>query len=275
MVEKNVALYEKTDAVAIITMNRPEKRNALSPDLKARLIELFRDAEADDEVAVVVLRGAGKTFCAGADISWSPEKESRKGDGLKTQAHHHKTLDFHFTPWSLTKPVIASIQGHAMGAGCELAMMCDMSIAADTAIMGEPEIRFASIGSALIMPWIIGHKRARQLLYLGDTITAERAEQIGMINLVVPEAELETETLRFAERLALIGRETLSAIKNAVNRGIEAQGFRAGMEAGTDVTALIHTSNVESSKNFRERVKNEGAAAAFRWRNAQFKTEPK
>jgi len=272
MVEKDVALYEKQDAVAFITMNRPEARNALSPGLKARLIELFRMAETDDEVAVVVLRGAGKTFCAGADIRPSPEKEARKGDALKAHAHHSKTLDFHFTPWDLTKPVIASIQGHAMGAGCELAMMCDMSIAADTAIMGEPEIRFASIGSALIMPWIVGHKRARQLLYFGDTITAERAEQIGMINLVVPEADLESETIKFANRLALIGRETLGAVKFAVNRGIEAQGFRAGMQSGTDVTALIHTSNIESDKNFRELVKKEGPAAAFRWRNAQFKT---
>ncbi len=272
MVEKEVALYETDGAVAVITMNRPEKRNALSPDLKARLIELFRTAEGDDEIAVVVLRGAGKTFCAGADVSPSPEKEARKGDGLKTYANHRKTLDFHFTPWSLAKPVIASIQGHAMGAGCELAMMCDMSIAADTAIIGEPEIRFASIGSAVIMPWIIGHKRARQLLYFGDTITAERAEQIGMINLVVPEADLEAETIKFANRLALVGRETLGAVKHAVNRGIEAQGIHAGMEAGVDIVGLIHTSKIESDEKFYEIVNKEGPAAAFRWRNAQFKT---
>ena len=181
---EDVALYEIDGNVAVITMNRPDKRNALNAALKDKLIELFKKAEDDDDVAVVVLRGNGKTFCAGADISPNPAKKEYKGDALKTHAHHEKTLRFHMTPWELKKPVIASIQGHAMGAGCEFAMMCDISIAADTAVLGEPEIRFASIGSAVIMPWIIGHKRARQLLYLGDTITADRAEQIGMINLV-------------------------------------------------------------------------------------------
>jgi len=266
-----VALYEVDGNVAIITMNRPDKRNALSTALKAKIMELMHRAEADDNVAVVVLRGKGKTFCAGADISPNPDKELRKGDALKTHAHHHRTLDFHMTPWLLGKPVIASVQGHAMGAGCELAMMCDMTIAADTAIFGEPEIRFASIGTAVIMPWIVGHKRARQLLYLGDTISAQRAEQIGMINVVVAEGQLEAETLRFAHRLALVGRETLSAVKMAVNRGIEAQGFRNAMEAGCAVVALTHTSKIEADQRFYEKVDAEGAAAAFKWRNAQFK----
>jgi len=139
---EDVALYDTNGNVAIITMNRPDKRNALSPALKDKLVELFRRAEDDDDVAVVVLRGNGKSFCAGADISPSPAKKEYKGDALKTHAHHAKTLKFHMTPWELKKPVIASIQGHAMGAGCEFAMMCDISIAADTAILGEPEIRF-------------------------------------------------------------------------------------------------------------------------------------
>lgn len=268
---EDVALYEKDGHVAVISMNRPDKRNALNVALKAKLVELFKKAEDDDEVAVVVLRGNGKTFCAGADISPNPAKKEYKGDALKTHAHHEKTLKFHMTPWELKKPVIASIQGHAMGAGCEFAMMCDISIAADTAVLGEPEIRFASIGSAVIMPWIIGHKRARQLLYLGDTISAERAEQIGMINLVVPEADLEAETMKFAHRLALVGRETLGAVKTAVNLGIEAQGFHEGMKAGVTTVALIHTSEIESDRQFYAKVAKEGPAAAFRWRNAQFK----
>jgi len=266
-----MALYDVDGSVAIISMNRPEKRNAINTELKKKLIELFRKADADNNIAVVVLRGNGKSFCAGADISPNPAKKEYKGDALKTHAHHSKTLNFHMTPWKLTKPVIASIQGHAMGAGCEFAMMCDISIAADTAVLGEPEIRFASIGSAVIMPWIIGHKRARQLLYLGDTISAERAEQIGMINMVVPEPTLEEETMKFAHRLSLVGRETLSAAKMAINRGIEAQGFHDGMKSGVDAVAMIHTSKIESDEKFYEKVENEGPAAAFRWRNSQFK----
>ncbi len=267
---EELALYEVDGGVAVITMNRPDKRNALSTALKQALIERFKAAEADKDVAVVVLRGNGKTFCAGADISPDPTKEERKGDGLKTFAHHLWTLDFHRVPWSLNKPVIASVQGHAMGAGCELAMMCDLTIAADTAVFGEPEIRFASVGSALVMPWIIGHKRARELLYLGDTITAEKAERFGMINKVVPEAELEAETIRYARRLALVGREALGAVKHAVNRGIEAQGFRNALNTAVATVGLVHVSKIESDRRFYDKVKAEGPAAAFKWRTAQF-----
>jgi enoyl-CoA hydratase len=271
--DTEIALYETDKAVAIVTMNRPEKRNALSIPLKRKLVELLRRAEADDDIAVVVLRGAGKSFCAGADISPDPAKDAHKGDGLKTHAYHLETLAFHLTPWELEKPVIASVQGHAMGAGCELAMMCDTTIAAESAIFGEPEIRFASIGSAVIMPWIIGPKRARQLLYSGDTISATRAETIGMINEVVPDEALETRTLKVAHRLALTGREALRAIKMAINDGIEAQGFRNALKAGVTTVALTHLSTIEQDKAFYEMRDKEGAAAAFRWRNAQFREE--
>ena len=267
---EEVALYETDGAVAIVTMNRPEKRNALSIPLKRKLVELLRRAEADDDIAVVVLRGAGKSFCAGADISHDPEKDAHRGDGLKTHAYHLETLAFHLTPWELQKPVIASVQGHAMGAGCELAMMCDITLAAESAIFGEPEIRFASIGSAVIMPWIIGPKRARQLLYSGDTISAARAEAIGMINEVVADDELAARTLKFAHRLALTGRESLRALKMAISDGIEAQGFRNALKAGVATVALTHMSHIDQDKAFYEMRDKEGPAAAFRWRNAQF-----
>ncbi len=103
------------------------------------------------------------------------------------------------------------------------------------------------------MPWIIGHKRSRELLYLGDTISAARAEELGMINQVVAEADLEAETIRYAERLALIGREALGACKLAVNRGIEATGFRNALNAGVGVVGLLHTSKVDPMSAFTRR----------------------
>ena len=105
---EELALYRVSNNVAYVTMNRPDKRNALSTGLKQALMDRFRTAEADDDVAVVVLCGNGRTFCAGADISPDPTKEDRKGDGLKTHAHHLWTLGFHLTPWELRKPVIAT-----------------------------------------------------------------------------------------------------------------------------------------------------------------------
>ena len=108
------------------------------------------------------------------------------------------------------------------------------------------------------------------MLYLGDTISAEKAERIGMINKVVPDAELAAATKRYARRLALIGREALGAAKHAVNRGIEAQGFRNALAAGVATVGLVHVSKIESDRRFYDKVAEDGPAAAFRWRNAQF-----
>jgi enoyl-CoA hydratase/carnithine racemase len=106
-------------------------------------------------------------------------------------------------PWYMRKPVLASVQGHALGAGCELAMFCDLTIAADDAMFGEPEARYSQAGPGFVMPWIIGFKKARELLYLGDMIDAPTALALGMVNRVVPRDDLSEDTLKFAQRMAL------------------------------------------------------------------------
>ena len=264
------ALYDVDGNVAIITLNRPEKRNAFDAGLKDALIDLLRRAEDDDAVAVVVLRGAGKSFCAGADLSPNPDRAKRAGNGLQSYLYYSQTLDFHRAVWSLRKPVIASVQGHALGLGCELAMMCDMTIAADTAKFGEPEVRFGPPGAAVVMPWIIGHKRARELLYMGDQISAETAREYGMVNRVVPAAKLEAETLKYAKRLGKIGREVLMSAKIAVNLGIEAAGFRNALDAGAAIVTLGHLTPLESQAAFRAVAERDGPAAAAKQRNAEF-----
>ena len=111
-------------------------------------------------------------------------------DALSKHAMLAEGLEFMMTPWYMRKPVIAAVQGHAVGGGCELAMFCDITIAADNAMFGEPEIRFSDPGPGLVMPWIIGYKRARELIYFGDMIDADAALALGMVNRVVPLAEL-------------------------------------------------------------------------------------
>src|SRR5882672_6087359 len=161
MAESQV-LYETVGKVGIVTLNRPNKLNALSMELRLEMERVLRSADDEAGTSVIVLRAEGLGVCV-------------------------RTL---MTPWTLRKPVIASVQGHALGGGCELAMFCDLTIAADDAVFGEPEILFSQVGPALLMPFIIGHKRARELIYLGDKIDAKRALEIGMINRVVALAEL-------------------------------------------------------------------------------------
>src|SRR5215831_2081889 len=221
-----LVLYAIDEKVGIITLNRPDKLNAISHELQHALTETFSRADADAATSVVLLRAEGRSFCAGYDISArEPGTDDWRSDPTKAHDHLRPQLEFEMVPWAMKKPVIASVQGHVMGGGCELVMLCDLTIAAVNATFGEPEVRFSSVGPAIVMPMIIGYKKARELLYFGDTIDARTALDLGMVNRVVPVAELREASLRYAKRLSLISPEALYATKRAVNRGADAAGF--------------------------------------------------
>jgi enoyl-CoA hydratase/carnithine racemase len=269
-----VVLYEVDEQVSVITLNRPEKLNAISAELQHQLLDAFTRADADPATSVVLLRAEGRSFCAGYDISAKDQgTDDWRSDPTKAHQHLGPQLEFEMTPWAMKKPVIASVQGHVLGGGCELVMLCDLTIAADNATFGEPEVRFSSVGPALVMPMIIGYKKARELLYFGDTIDAQTALQLGMVNRVVPLAELREASLRYAKRLCLISPEALYATKRAVNRGADAAGFRTAIHAGLDVVGPLYATKTEFGAKFREIVASEGVAAAVRWRAAQFREQ--
>ena len=267
-----VVRYETDEKVGIITLNRPDKLNAISPELQRQLLDAFARADADAATSVVLLRAAGRSFCAGYDIGAKPAgAEDWRSDPIKAHAHLHVQLEFEMAPWRMTKPVIAAVQGHVMGGGCELVMLCDLTIAADNAVFGEPEVRFSSVGPAIVMPAVIGYKKARELLYFGDTIDAQAALALGMVNRVVPLAELPEASLRWAKRLTLISPEALYAAKRAVNRTADAAGFRTALYAGLDVVGPLYATKTEFGSRFRDIASAEGVPAAVRWRAAQFR----
>lgn len=268
----DIVLYEVDEKVGIITLNRPDKLNAISRELQYALTEAFAMAEADRATSVVLLRANGRSFCAGYDIgAKEPGADDWRTDPTKAHAHLHPQLEFEMTPWLMRKPVIASVQGHVLGGGCELVMLCDLTIAADNATFGEPEVRFSAVGPAIVMPMIIGYKRARELLYFGDQIDARTALDFGMINRVVPLAELPGASLKYAKRLSLISPEALYATKRAVNRVGDAAGFRTALYAGLEVVGPLYATTTELGAQFREIAVTEGVPAAVRWRSAQFK----
>ena len=262
--------YAVDGRVGMIALNRPDKLNAITPELKRMLVERFHEADRDPATSVVVLRAEGRSFCAGYDIGPSPARAARRGNALAWHESLSDDVALEMTPWDLKKPVIASVQGHCLGGGCELVMLCDLTIAAEDALFGEPEIRFSNVGPALVLPFIVGLKRARELLYLGDPIDARTALAWGMVNRVVPRAELAGATLKFARRLALISPEALAATKLAINRGADAAGFRTAIRAGLDVLAPLYAARTEVGAKFDEIREKEGLGAALRWRAAQF-----
>jgi enoyl-CoA hydratase/carnithine racemase len=267
-----VVLYEVDEKVGIITLNRPDKLNAISDELRHALTAAFAKADSDPATSVVLLRAEGRSFCAGYDIgAKEPSAEDWRSDPTKAHAHLEPQLEFEMGPWLMKKPVIASVQGHVLGGGCELVMLCDLTIAADNATFGEPEVRFSAVGPAIVMPMIIGYKKARELLYFGDQIDAQTALGLGMINRVVPLAELRAASLKYAQRLSLISPEALYGTKRAVNRVADAAGFRTALYAGLDVVGPLYATTTELGARFREIATTEGVPAAVRWRSAQFK----
>jgi enoyl-CoA hydratase/carnithine racemase len=267
-----LALYDADEHVGIVTMNRPDKLNAISPEFKTALMRALQTADDDPKTSVVLLRANGRSFCVGYDIGRkSPERDAWRHDAVRYTQHLREAMAFEFAPWDMRKPVIAEVQGHALGGGCELAMMCDLTIAAEDAQFGEPEIRFSTVGPGLVMPWFIGLKKARELLYFGDTIDAHAALELGMINRVVPRDELPAQALKFAKRLALVSPEALAVTKLAINRGAEAAGFRNAINIGVDVVGPLYATATTAGTKFRAMVETDGLGIALKARMDQFK----
>jgi enoyl-CoA hydratase len=245
---------------------------------------VLRGADDDAATSVIVLRSEGRSFCVGFDIGGGGQGSGQgSGEDAAKKPWRHDALKYHerlsvslgalMTPWTLRKPVIASVQGHALGGGCELAMFCDLTIAADNAQFGEPEILFSQVGPGIVMPWIIGHKRARELLYFGELIDAQTALELRMINRIVPLEELRAATLKYAKRLTLISPEALAATKLAINRGMDAAGFGNAIQSGLDVVAPLYAATTEVGRQFDAIRAKDGLKAALKWRHDQFQDE--
>ena len=271
--QEQLVRYETDDKVSVITLDRADKLNAINAVMKEQIISAFARADKDAATSVIVLRANGRSFSAGFDIGHSPDrgKDSGAADPNTWDPILHRSFDFGMAPWSATKPVIASVQGHVLGGGCELTLMCDLTIAGDDAKFGEPEVRFSHLGPLMVMPWFIGLKRARELLFFGDMIDAKTALQFGMINRVVPAAELREATMKYAKRLSLISPEALRWGKRVINRGAEIAGFRAALEAGVDSFVSLYSTQTDVGKEFGRIVAEKNLKAALEWRAAQFR----
>jgi enoyl-CoA hydratase len=271
--QEELVRYETDDKVSIITLDRADKLNAINALMKEQIIAAFARADKEAATSVIVLRANGRSFSAGFDIGHSPDrgKDSGAADPNTWDPILHRSFDFGMAPWSATKPVIASVQGHVLGGGCELTLMCDLTIAADDARFGEPEVRFSHLGPLMVMPWFIGLKRARELLFFGDMIDAKTALQFGMVNRVVPAAELREATMKYAKRLSLISPEALRWGKRVINRGAEIAGFRAALEAGVDSFVSLYATQTDVGKEFGRIVAEKNLKAALEWRAAQFR----
>lgn len=193
--------FERRGRVLWVSLNRPEL-NLIQDDLHDDLSRIFLDLGRDPESDVIVLTGAGKAFCAGGDVHWMQEMIDRP-EKFRHVASAAKRIVCGLL--ELEKPIICCLNGAAAGLGATIALLCDIIIASDEAVIGDPHVKMGFVagdGGAVIWPQLIGFARAKELLLTGDMVTAERAERIGLINRVVPAARLNAVTQEFAERLA-------------------------------------------------------------------------
>ncbi len=270
MSSDDLVLVESDQKVTHFRINRPSKRNAISLELMEQLSNAFRNAETDPNTHVVVLSGEGDHFGAGYDLTvdWRNLYGSKNPYGVRRMLS--ECVEFEMNPWTFSKPVIAMIRGYCLAGSCELAMMCCISYASETAKFGEPEIRFSAVPPAVVMPWVIGLRHARELLYSGNIIDADDALRIGLVNRVFPDYELEAETMKYARTVAAIDTEAVQSMKSCINFTAENAGFKQSIQYGVDNGAIVEATETRSYRNFIKIAQKQGLTAAIRWRESQF-----
>lgn len=225
-----------------LTLNRPEKRNALSNDLRRELFSALEGADKDPEIRVIIVRGAGSCFSAGYDLSpeastQAPPYYTAGGPGFWPR----HVVEGVFRIWDMAKPVIAQVHGWCLAGATELATACDLVYLGDDARIGYPPVRGMSPPDNQFHPWLCGFRSAMEQMLTGDALTADEAVRVGFANRAFPADDLEREVLAIAERVAKVPPEVQQINKRSVHRAMEAMGLRSAIRAGTEMQALAMT----------------------------------
>nr|MDO8082386.1 enoyl-CoA hydratase-related protein [Candidatus Freyarchaeota archaeon] len=244
-------IVEKENGIATIKMNRPEKLNALNLELQEEMKEALDTLNMDDDVKVIILTGTGEAFSAGGDIGGM--KEAHQLDPLLLRKGlYHYTSEVTNRIWNIEKPIIAAVNGVAAGAACNWALASDFVIASENARFGEVFIHVGLVpdgGGSWLLPRLVGLQRAKEIILMGKMVSAKEAEQIGMVNKVVPEEELMPTVKEYAKRLADLPSRTLGAAKKTINRAMTTS-LREAMDYEMTMQAICFQTDAH-----RERVK--------------------
>jgi enoyl-CoA hydratase/carnithine racemase len=257
--------------VAQITLNRPAQANALNQAMLGELSAALDAAEGDAQIRAVVVQGAGNAFSSGFDLK---EQMERRPTGVaQWEPILRKDFETVMRFWHSPKPTIAAVRGACLAGAFELALACDLTIAADDAFFGEPELKFGAGIVVMLLPWLVGPKIAKEIILTGeDRLSAARARELGIVNRVVPAAELEPAALALARHVAAIDPDLVKRTKRAINRSFEARGLLDALEEALAIDLAIEGAGSPDKIQFMEVARREGLKAALRWRDARFPT---
>ncbi len=272
--------FEIKDKIAYISLNRPEKRNALSPELIKEVHDAMLEADDLVEVHAIVLQGAGQDFCAGYDLGYG-YNPANQGDISGKYRTRMGSMDDDV--WTMTrkmhqmliipdihKTVIAKVQGRALAGGAEMALACDIIIMGDEALIGHPGVR--GLGSPPINFWFyhVGPQWAKRLLLTGDRLRGKDAARLGLVMESVPEAELDEEVHKLAKRIALLDPEISATQKRVVNLAMELAGARTLQKLSTEIDARAHLSKGPGKQAWKANVTAHGVRKAIKLRDADY-----
>jgi enoyl-CoA hydratase len=260
---------ERSGAVATLTLDRPQRLNAINKQMLLELQHALDTVEGDPELRVLVVNGAGGNFSSGFDLS---EQMEARPTGVEIW---REILERDFGTitrfWHFSKPTIAAVSGYCLAGGCELALCCDITLASEDAIFGEPELKFGAGIVVMILPWLVGPKHAKEIILRGmDRIPAQEALRIGLINRVVSVGELDSAALALARDIAVIDPHLVQQTKCAINRTFEIMGLVDALEAALDIDLAIEGAGSSDKIEFMKIARKDGLRAAIAWRDGRF-----
>jgi enoyl-CoA hydratase len=264
-------LYEEIGRVARLTLNRPEKLNALSVALHTELLHAAKQAEADPNMHALIIRGAGRAFCAGYDITPTAERTAvQDRRTIRSDiSRMEETVGRWNVLWNLRIPTIAQVHGYCVAGGTDMALHCDMVVVAEDARIGFPAVR--AMGTPPTHMWLysVGPQWAKRLLLTGDLISGSTARDIGWAIEAVPAAELDAAALNLATRMSHIGKDLLTANKQIVNKGVELMGRTLLQQIALEHDAMAHLA--PEALEFNRIAQEQGLKAALAWRDDPFR----
>lgn len=262
-------IVETLGPVLRLTLNRPERANALNAVMLGEIGEALDDAERDPAIRAVIVRGAGAAFSSGFDLKEQMERQPQGIDQWRPILR--KDFDTIMRFWHFPRPTIAAVRGPCLAGACELALACDITIAAADAFFGEPELKFGAGIVSMILPWLVGPKIAKEIIFTGeDRISASRAREIGIVNRIVPAAGLDEAALTLARHIAAIDPHLVKQTKRAINRAFEAQNMLQALEEALAIDLAIEGAGSPDKIQFMEIGRRDGLKAALAWRDARF-----
>jgi enoyl-CoA hydratase len=260
-------LSQTSDGVLRLTLNRPEKLNALTYDIYRGIADAIGRAQDDGAVQVITLQGAGRAFSAGFDLKLEVADHSHaaKLDGLVESANRAR-----WAIWQSKKPVVAAVHGYCLAGAFELMLPCDLTLAAKSTVLGEPEVLFGVGPAFMMVPWLTSHKRAKDVLLTGRNITAEEALDLGFVSRVVPDEDLLAALEETVQTLLRLPPRTLGMVKQGINRAYEMAGMQAHLNFWAETSAYLSFITKEEGSEFKEILESQGVAAALEWRRKHF-----